>query len=64
VVTAAAKQVPQPLIEQLALGGRLVMPVGEADQRLLRITKTKSGLNREMLMPVVFVPMTGAVQKK
>jgi len=64
VVTAASKNVPQPLIDQLALGGRLVMPVGEEDQRLLRITKTKSGLSRETLIPVIFVPMTGEAQKK
>jgi protein-L-isoaspartate(D-aspartate) O-methyltransferase len=64
VVTAAAKRVPQPLIDQLALGGRLIMPVGEEDQRLLRITKTKTGLNRETLMPVIFVPMTGGAQRK
>jgi protein-L-isoaspartate(D-aspartate) O-methyltransferase len=64
IVTAASEQVPKPLVDQLALGGRLVMPVGAEDQRLLRITKTKSGLNRETLMPVIFVPMTGEAQKK
>lgn len=64
IVTAASEHVPQPLIDQLALGGRLILPVGEGYQWLLRITKTKSGLNRETLMPVLFVPMTGEAQRK
>jgi protein-L-isoaspartate(D-aspartate) O-methyltransferase len=63
VVTAAPEQVPQPLIDQLVLGGRLVVPVGQADQRLLRITKTKHGVTRETLIPVIFVPMTGEAQR-
>jgi len=60
-VTAAAPDVPKPLIEQLAPGGRLVAPIGERyGQTLIRITKTLSGgLLREKLIPVSFVPLIG-----
>jgi len=59
IVTAAPDHIPQPLIDQLKPGGRLVIPVGEFIQHLLRITKTDDGLLRENLLPVRFVPMTG-----
>jgi protein-L-isoaspartate(D-aspartate) O-methyltransferase len=58
VVTAAPPQIPQALIDQLKVGGRLVAPVGqEDDQELVRITRTASGTRREKLMDVRFVPM-------
>lgn len=61
LVTAAPEQVPQALIRQLALGGRLVIPIGAADgvQRLDVITRGPDGTTRETLFPVRFVPMTG-----
>ena len=60
VVTAAPDHVPPPLVEQLAPGGRLVIPVGDGVQSLLRITRGADGrLVREDLLPVMFVPMTG-----
>ncbi len=62
-VTAAAKAVPPPLIEQLAVGGRLVIPVGTEtnSQKLLRITKLKGGkLHEENLGAVAFVPFVGS----
>jgi protein-L-isoaspartate(D-aspartate) O-methyltransferase len=59
VVTAAPDHVPQPLIDQLADGGRLVLPVGGGSQELVRITKGPGGLERETLFGVRFVPMTG-----
>lgn len=62
VVTAAADHVPPPLVEQLAPGGRLVMPVGDLFQTLLRLTKTPDGVEREELEAVRFVPMTGEAQ--
>jgi len=62
IVTAAPGHVPQPLIDQLKVGGRLVIPVGVVNQNLLRITKTEDGLLREKMLPVRFVPMTGEAQ--
>jgi len=63
IVTAAAPKVPEPLVEQLKVGGRLVIPVGEAYQELMVLTKTGKGVERESVIPVRFVPMTGEVQK-
>jgi protein-L-isoaspartate(D-aspartate) O-methyltransferase len=60
VVTAAAPQVPEALVEQLKPGGRLVIPVGEAGgaQDLLLIVKTAAGkLERKSILPVRFVPL-------
>ena len=57
--TAAPDHIPEPLIEQLKVGGRLVLPVGDAYQELLRLTKTESGVRVDTLLPVRFVPMTG-----
>lgn len=63
VVTAAGPEVPAALIAQLAVGGRLVMPVGEREgaQWLLRLTRaSEHETRREELMGVRFVPLTGA----
>jgi protein-L-isoaspartate(D-aspartate) O-methyltransferase len=59
VVTAAPDTVPVKLMEQLAVGGRLVLPVGPngGAQQLLRITRTGAGFEREKLGSVSFVPM-------
>ncbi|MFO8057348.1 MAG: protein-L-isoaspartate(D-aspartate) O-methyltransferase [bacterium] len=64
IVTAAPGHVPQPLVDQLATGGAMVIPVGEYGQELMRIRKTEEGTEREKLLPVRFVPMTGKAQKK
>jgi protein-L-isoaspartate(D-aspartate) O-methyltransferase len=64
IVTAAPKTVPPPLLEQLKVGGRLVIPVGSGDQKLVRWTRTDSGFERETLLPVRFVPMTGEAQQQ
>jgi len=63
IVTAAAPKVPVPLIEQLKVDARLVIPVGDAHQQLLVLTKTAKGVERQIVMPVRFVPMTGEVRK-
>ena len=63
MVTAAPDHVPPALIEQLAEGGRLVLPVGSFFQELVRIRRTKDGTKQESLLPVRFVPMTGEAQK-
>jgi len=59
LVTAAAEERPQALIDQLALGGVLVVPVGRdpTAQVVERIVKTEAGLQRDSLMPVRFVPL-------
>lgn len=59
IVTAAPDHVPQPLVDQLKVGGRLVIPVGTLLQELLLITKTGRGTETRSLIPVRFVPMTG-----
>ncbi len=65
IVAAAPQQVPEPLVEQLKVGGRMVIPVGEWDQELMKIRKLKSGrLERTYIVPVRFVPMTGEAEKK
>jgi len=60
-VAAAAPEVPRALLEQLAPGGRLVIPVGteEGHQRLLRITRQNGGYLEEALADVRFVPLVG-----
>jgi protein-L-isoaspartate(D-aspartate) O-methyltransferase len=63
IVTAAPDHIPQPLIDQLKVGGHLVIPVGKFFQELVRITKTSDGTIRENLLPVRFVPMTGEAQE-
>ena len=58
LVTAAPDTIPPPLIEQLAVGGRLVAPVGPQDavQQLTVVTKDADGIQRKEVMPVRFVP--------
>ncbi len=58
VVTAAPEEVPPALVAQLAVGGKLVVPVGAAEQDMLIITKTKGGVLTKKTLPVRFVPMT------
>ena len=65
LITAAAPEIPEPLVEQLKVGGRMVMPLGDhrLAQELVVLTKTKDGLQRETISGVVFVPMTGEIRK-
>jgi protein-L-isoaspartate(D-aspartate) O-methyltransferase len=64
LVSAAPDHVPPPLIDQLAPGGRLVIPVGSHNQELLLIEKRlDGGLNRNRVAPVQFVPMIGDALK-
>jgi protein-L-isoaspartate(D-aspartate) O-methyltransferase len=65
IVAAAPDHVPQPLVDQLAPGGRMVIPVGRFYQELLLIEKSQEGsLKRTKIAPVAFVPMTGTAEKK
>jgi protein-L-isoaspartate(D-aspartate) O-methyltransferase len=59
IVTCAPSHVPQPLLDQLKEGGRLVIPVGDYYQELKKITKVKGQIKSQSVIPVVFVPMTG-----
>ncbi len=59
VVTAAAPDIPPPLLDQLALGGRLVLPVGDGVEHLVRVRRTDEGDVHERLLAVRFVPLTG-----
>jgi len=62
LVTAAPAEVPEPLLEQLAPGGILVIPVGEGRaQTLQRISHTESGFRVESLAPVTFVPLVSGI---
>jgi protein-L-isoaspartate(D-aspartate) O-methyltransferase len=60
LLTAAPPQIPEPLLQQLAMDGRLVAPVGPGfDQVVRRLRRTPRGLVSEELIGVRFVPMTG-----
>ena len=58
-VTAAAPEVPPPLLDQLAIGGRLVMPVGQGVEDLVLIHRTHDGFDRRVVLKVTFVPLVG-----
>lgn len=61
-VAAAGARVPDALLRQLTIGGRLVMPVGDQfSQTLTRITRTPSGFTRERLIDVRFVPLVAGM---
>lgn len=65
LVTAAPPDIPRALVAQLAVGGKLVVPVGpvHADQELLVVSRTAEGERVERVAPVRFVPMTGHAQR-
>jgi protein-L-isoaspartate(D-aspartate) O-methyltransferase len=57
IVTCAVKEIPKPLIEQLAEGGRMVVPQGEISQELKLLIKNEGKLEEKDIVPVIFVPM-------
>ncbi len=62
IVTAAARDIPPALLEQLRPGGRMVIPVGprHGDQKLLLVSKDATGtVTQRTVLPVAFVPLTG-----
>ena len=62
LVTAAASGVPRLLAEQLAPGGRMVLPIDRGkEQVLLRLTRNRAGFRHELLEPVTFVPLLGGI---
>jgi protein-L-isoaspartate(D-aspartate) O-methyltransferase len=65
IVTAAPPRIPEPLLQQLKTGGKLVIPVGDTLQDLYVLTKRRDGgFDRRRVLPVLFVPMTGEAQKR
>ncbi|MDX2471397.1 MAG: hypothetical protein QNL04_12560 [SAR324 cluster bacterium] len=63
-MAAASPQIPKLLVEQLKLGGIMLLPLGQDQQQLLRITKAAGGFSRRILFSVRFVLMMGESQKK
>ena len=66
IVTCAPDHVPEPLVEQLREGGRMIIPVGKEGtvQSLYVMTKKDGKMQQEAVVPVRFVPMTGEVGKR
>ena len=63
IVTCAPEKVPQPLIDQLKDGGRMIIPVGSSSkQKLVLLRKHDGKLDRQAVLPIRFVPMTGQAQ--
>lgn len=63
IVTCSPEDIPQPLVEQLAEGGMMIIPVGERyQQNLYRVTKVDGKLVKEPLQATLFVPMTGTAE--
>jgi protein-L-isoaspartate(D-aspartate) O-methyltransferase len=62
LLSAAPPHIPKPLIDQLRVGGRMVVPVGGFFQDLLVITKTADGIEKRTVIPVRLSPMTGKVR--
>ncbi len=57
MVTAAPTEIPSKLVEQLKVGGRMILPIGSVFQELYVIIRTAEGFKKEALLPVRFVPM-------
>ncbi len=63
IVTCSPEKVPQPLVDQLAEGGLMIVPVGERYQQMLHLLRKRDGkLETESLRPTLFVPMTGEAE--
>ena len=62
IVAAAASRIPDALLQQLAPGGRMIVPVGSGDQALCLVERTATGLTEEWLDAVRFVPLRGGKQ--
>ena len=64
MVTAAPDHVPEPLVDQLKVGGLMILPVGTGSQELVLLEKTAKGVKRRKVLAVRFVPMTGEARKR
>ncbi|WP_224813951.1 protein-L-isoaspartate(D-aspartate) O-methyltransferase [Hasllibacter sp. MH4015] len=65
LVTAAAEDPPGPLMQQLKVGGVMVVPVGQSDtvQSLIKVTRNDAGFDYEEIMPVRFVPLMEGIAR-
>jgi protein-L-isoaspartate(D-aspartate) O-methyltransferase len=63
MLTAAPPEIPKPLLDQLAVGGVMIAPVGRGHQELIKIHRTPDGFVPKSVMGVRFVPMTGRAQQ-
>jgi protein-L-isoaspartate(D-aspartate) O-methyltransferase len=61
IITAAPTKIPKPLLQQLKIGGHMILPLGDYSQELVLIEKRENDYKQEKLLPVRFVPMTGEV---
>jgi len=62
IVTAAPAGIPRVLVNQLTMGGCMVLPIGRSEQQVLvRVLRTESGYVHEILEPVTFVPLLGGI---
>jgi len=61
IITAAPTKIPAPLLEQLKVGGFMILPLGKNSQELVLIEKNINGIDQKTLLPVRFVPMTGEI---
>ncbi|MBW3543329.1 MAG: protein-L-isoaspartate(D-aspartate) O-methyltransferase, partial [Planctomycetes bacterium] len=65
IVTCSPEKIPQPLVEQLKEGGRMIIPLGERYQQVFHLLEKKDGqLVRRRLIPTLFVPMTGISEER
>jgi protein-L-isoaspartate(D-aspartate) O-methyltransferase len=66
IVTAAAPEIPETLVDQLDIGGKMIAPVGASvmGQEIIRVTRTEEGFDRERLLPVRFVPLVHGVARE
>ena len=62
LAAAAPAEIPQELLDQLAVGGRLLIPVGESKQVLYRVIRTETGFERQKIEDVKFVPFRSGVR--
>ncbi len=62
LAAAAPADIPNQLLDQLAVGGRLLIPVGEGNQKLYRITRTETGFEKEFIEDVRFVPFRSGIR--
>lgn len=64
IVTAAAPEIPDALRHQLAIGGCMVIPVGEVEQDIIKVTRHEDRFQEEVLLPVQFVPMLPGIARE
>lgn len=64
MVTAAPDHIPEPLVQQLKIGGKMIIPVGDFLQELYLVVRTEKGFEKFRKLPVRFVPMKGEAEEK